>query len=337
MYGEIMNLDAIKKHWIASNPDNPFICVPKEEIYHYTSALAFNSIISNRNFWLTKSEFMNDKSEINYAYNLLIERLEVSNLEPSLKIMLKEKIDKSYINGLFNNIYVLCFSKNPDSLSLWSYYGKNDGYNIGIDPQFIYDLGNDIENIEKVMSSNESGETSFQEVTKGFRVSIVNKRNTSFSRGIKANSVIYQLKDQISIFDTLIAEISKEFEDINFKQSSLKVDLYLDIMVNFIPFMKDSHYQNEEEYRVTIQLHCVENIFQSSKEKLKLDGIENYRIFNGALIPYLILNMNKDDYIKSICLSPFNESELANKGLMALGEVYPTGLKIRKSSIPSRF
>jgi len=113
-YREFMNKQEIREFWNSSS-ENSFLCMPRSTLYHYTSANALCSIIQNQEFWLTKADFMNDKSEIKYASDLFIERLKQSRIPEKEKENLIKSFENSVTNGLFNNIFVLSLSANYDS------------------------------------------------------------------------------------------------------------------------------------------------------------------------------------------------------------------------------
>jgi len=102
--------------------------IPDEQIlYHYTNASSLISIIENKEFWITQRDFMNDKYETKYP------------AEQILKIFKRNKnisYDQKYFTeNLISSLhsqYILSFSLLSDSLHQWSYYGKNDGYCLGI-------------------------------------------------------------------------------------------------------------------------------------------------------------------------------------------------------------
>ena len=122
-------LNQLATHKISRITDN--------ELFHYTSIASMKSIIENKQFWVTRADFLNDPSEIIYFGDFMQQIIEDYRETQS--------ISADWLNGLYNyygtsfrteypsNYYVLSLSTDRDSLAMWNYYGKNDGYNIGID------------------------------------------------------------------------------------------------------------------------------------------------------------------------------------------------------------
>jgi hypothetical protein len=96
-------------------------------LYHYTNASSLISIIENKEFWISQRDFMNDKFETKYPFERFLEIFRKNkkiSYDPNFFI-------KNFLSSLHNQ-YILSFSLLSDSLHQWSYYGKNDGYCLGI-------------------------------------------------------------------------------------------------------------------------------------------------------------------------------------------------------------
>lgn len=117
---------------------NTYFTVPPGDriAYHYTNASSLISILRNKEVWLSNVRFMNDTSELRYAVDLL--RTTSSSKvypDPVIASAVKEHISKHMIpklNERTSRQFVLSFSLDPDSLHLWNYYGKNDGYALAV-------------------------------------------------------------------------------------------------------------------------------------------------------------------------------------------------------------
>lgn len=125
-YGDDQNIKIKKK--IDSIIAKEFNNIPDEQIlYHYTSASSLISIIENKEFWISQRDFMNDKYETKYPSEQFLELFKNNNninYDPNYFI-------ENFLSSLHNQ-YILSFSLLSDSLHQWSYYGKNDGYCLGI-------------------------------------------------------------------------------------------------------------------------------------------------------------------------------------------------------------
>lgn len=105
-------------------------------IFHYTSPSALNAILSNHTIRFTDRNYLNDYSEGRYTMELCLK----SRFELKLPFKYRDYF-KKYCKQLYEpplkkklHIYQCSFSIEPDNLSLWNYYTKNDGikgYNLG--------------------------------------------------------------------------------------------------------------------------------------------------------------------------------------------------------------
>ena len=83
---------------------------------------------------------MNDAAESIYFFDVLYESLvQLHNEEIRHKDMMSKffeiiwnKVKEIKSSEAYANEYMLSFSLNSDSLSMWNYYGKNDGYCVGL-------------------------------------------------------------------------------------------------------------------------------------------------------------------------------------------------------------
>ena len=99
------------------------ICQKGDKLYHYTTAEGIRGIVENREFVATKSDFLNDKMEFQYAVEVmerLIERYIVNtDLRMQFSAKLKAEIDRIGIISSAHaaldedemSFYVVAFSK----------------------------------------------------------------------------------------------------------------------------------------------------------------------------------------------------------------------------------
>jgi len=137
------------------------ISVEYEEVFHYTSPRGLMEIIQTSKFFFTRYDFLNDTTERMDFYRIYedlvketvekeefckefigvlseaspnFDRAIVYNMPPSF-----DETTGKYVRTMGGSIvectpYLCCFSLNPDSIPMWSYYVKGDqyeGYNIG--------------------------------------------------------------------------------------------------------------------------------------------------------------------------------------------------------------
>lgn len=99
-------------------------------IYHYCNTVAFNSIISTKQIWLTDITKLNDRSEYKSGFDLILEVLKNKNLAD------KPVFQEIHPDKLNNNFQILvgCFSQEGDAGSQWRLYADDSrGISIGFD------------------------------------------------------------------------------------------------------------------------------------------------------------------------------------------------------------
>ena len=102
-------------------------------IYHYTTLNALQSILDNNEFWVTKSDFLNDRSEFQYTYNLFKDNFLCNITELSFRQKLINAFDAliNQDNDIswkpLNGYYIASFSTDSDNLALWSEFSNAMG------------------------------------------------------------------------------------------------------------------------------------------------------------------------------------------------------------------
>lgn len=98
-------------------------------LYHYTTAEGLYGILRTRTIWATQFDFLNDRSEFSYAFEILKERLTAqAGTEASARLI--PGLDSWWSKTPPH--YISSFCEDSDLLSQWRGYGRtNDGYAIG--------------------------------------------------------------------------------------------------------------------------------------------------------------------------------------------------------------
>ncbi|MEK4479979.1 DUF2971 domain-containing protein [Paenibacillus sp. FSL R5-0876] len=273
-------------------------------LYHYTSINSLFSIIENKEFWVTRSDYMNDTSEVIYFREVVKKALDnhlnkaCTSIEwVTWKQFIKDKLiyERSSLSSL---IFILSFSKNPDSLSMWNYYGKNDGYNFGI-------LKSDL---DLMMKSK-------------YRGGAMKSGSLIYEFDLQVDILVNELKNAFEIFcknpsvegilERVTSELSQRFFDYSF-------------------FFKHSAFKNEEEYRYSF-------LYMSNSTWL-------YRPYMGVIAPYVKIKDKDDSRmlsIKTITIGPLIKHERAFEGmkswLSSKGYRHQDEIDLKKSSVPIRF
>ncbi len=275
-------------------------------------------ILSSKTFWLSKSDFLNDYSELNYIIELLLDividiinsKYEIEGVSFQDTIKFSESIlgvSELLVPSITNqfSIFVLSMTENNDSLALWANYSNHVGYNIGIDKNRL-----------KAYVKNH--------LSKG----ILNPaQKPEGLTHIVTGLVEYDLERQTQI---ILEEITILY---NLLSSNDNPELLSDYYQNFLimlfcyaPFFKKSVFRQEEEYRIVY----VSNSNDFSNIKI--------RPSNGILIPFVELQLQEDFVLKQIGIGPKNNLDIANLGveIFLRQQGYPM-VNVKKSDITLRF
>ena len=105
-----------------------------EKIYHYTTIDALINIVSRKELWVTKWDYLNDMDELKVALDACVVVLKEENIKSEVIQDVEKSINEGIRgNGLTNSYYICSFSCDEDSQLLWSNYSKYDGINLEID------------------------------------------------------------------------------------------------------------------------------------------------------------------------------------------------------------
>lgn len=112
-----------------------------ETLYHYTSPTGLLGILRSKRLWATNVDFLNDKSELDYACGVIGHTIshfieEHSGISSTLVSFLKEY--DIFRDPDSSSFYIVCFCADGDLLSQWRGYGSaGGGYSIGFDSSLI--------------------------------------------------------------------------------------------------------------------------------------------------------------------------------------------------------
>lgn len=150
-YGDSQNLRSFSQllNWMNLNSQyqNTWIKLPTSHkaaaptVFHYTSSAGAIGILEDRRFRATSIKYMNDRQEFDLGLGLVKELL--ANVLSSLNIGADQK---KFMKRVFievnsalqkSQLFVLCASRDGDSLSQWRGYGKDHigeaaGYSLGV-------------------------------------------------------------------------------------------------------------------------------------------------------------------------------------------------------------
>lgn len=111
---------------------------PPSQIYHYTNSKGLIGIITSGKIRASHAQFMNDRTEFIHGKEIMCRCLEKAENEESdrdvadLFKWAKIRLIDQRIEPL--DIYLACFTEDPDSLSQWITYSDDaHGYVLGFD------------------------------------------------------------------------------------------------------------------------------------------------------------------------------------------------------------
>lgn len=286
-------------------------------IYHYTSPMGLNGIITNHTLRFTDRNYLNDYSEGRYVLDLCLN----SRFETPLPLQFR-KFYRETCNRLYNNlsikkrhVYQCSFSINKDNLSLWNYYSKNDGvkwYNVGFNAKDLK---------EKL---------------------IMNDRvPTEHSIKIFCGKVIYDEKKQKRILKNIVKEFSVVIQENaeNVEFCKIAVEVLIEKILQVGSFFKSSCFKIEDEFRLLIFLASVWDVKSKSVKFMFINkGASTYEK-NGLLIPYVDVEFDRDA-LKEIGISPtlsYEEISGNIKNALKLNGFNENQITISKSNIPIRY
>lgn len=278
----------------------------KYNVFHYTNIDALESIISHQNLWLTKSDYLNDKEELEHSFKLLSQCYNEGNYR-----FLERKMINSIIRDIKKSLthtYIISFSLNKDSMHLWSNYSPLDGYNFELSLEEMFErewngrcffLSNDIDSDGK------------------YKKIYMKRKNDCHSYSGATGKVIYDLQEQRNIISNLLEGLDmlvQAFGIGNYSNECPK-GLFTELLqqtysaiVHYSQLFKNNDFKYEEEYRICYNINHQKRL-----------NIVRFRKSKGTFIPYIIIGYddeaNKGLPIKSISIGPKNTSDLAEKGL----------------------
>lgn len=281
-------------------------------IYHYTTLTALQSILDNNEFWVTKSDFLNDKSEFQYTYDLFRNNFLSKITELSFRKKLINEFDAQInedndtLKRPLDGYYIASFSTDADNLALWSEFSNAVGYNLAIDAEpFIRSFDKTIMWHGKVVYNKEKQLLLLKE---------------ALEDAMTWRPEYGNVKSLSDFFDNTPDNIIKY----------IALDLYA-ICTVYEMFFKQPEFYMEKEYRVVLSAIHEESDYVKSPETLF------FRPANEILIPYIKVHCKAIDSLKSITVGPKNNIDIATAGISIYCRSKGITIPIHKSCIPLRY
>ncbi|MFC2662963.1 MAG: DUF2971 domain-containing protein [Eubacterium sp.] len=265
-------------------------------LYHYTKCGSMVNILRSGRFYATKSSFLNDTNEMDYIMSVAAAVIsELDNLK--WRDVLMKQVVNTMEEFKRHDTFILSFSKEEDSITLWSEFGEETGYCAAFRGK-------------KLMAR-------------------ISGNQDIYCHG----NVIYSLKQQKEIIRHLLmeefpAKTGKTFEELMEEEIShpdskafLAFKKKLRKALNiYAMFFKQEEFAPEREYRFAFR--------NPDKKKIK------FREKEGFLLPYIEIDVTGGKSgkmpIDHLTVAPKNHVDLAKKGMTQfmdqLGYNVPIGL-----------
>lgn len=277
--------------------------------YHYTSGDGLLSILESDSLHCSHNRFLNDPTEMKY-FEEVLELVFAKN--PQVKHVYDVLENTSYRETALHpfDIFIASFSKNGDSLSMWNYYAKGNGYNLEMD-------------IDSIIELNQKAGLIIQKVDMIYDSDLQIKELTDF---LLSNEI--QAEKVQSLYSELAKVQSSDFEEYyecNFQLNGL-IEPFNDKLAKFMLEFKHPAYHQEEEIRLLIS----KGVSSDSKIKFRVTP-------NGVLRPYIELKLELESNLGSITSHPLsNALHVEGVKIFASERKLKDKLEVKKSKIPFR-
>ncbi|EKN89236.1 hypothetical protein LEP1GSC034_4829 [Leptospira interrogans str. 2003000735] len=248
----------------------------QQPLIHYTNGLGLNGILHSKTLRANHVSNLNDLSEILRSYHILVSILEnISTNDPNLLLLiekLKIQLNEKINSKIYPEIYIVSFSIKDDDLFLWrSYSTFNDAYALAFNKAFLAAY--------------------------------------AINDGAVLLQCVYDEQIQFSILEQVTQLF---FNNINLSISEnlqIYLDDYFRLIHVFVPYIKNSHFSQEEEIRLV--LRNPKNLYQENRIKLGLN--------KGFFHKYVNIKMYRDEVdtefehsLREIIIGPNSRSQIEN-------------------------
>ena len=295
------------------------ICQKGDKLYHYTTAEGICGIVENREFVATKSDFLNDKMEFQYAVEVmerLIERYIVNtDLRMQFSAKLKAEIDRIGIISSDHaaldedemSFYVVAFSKQNNNSLLWAEFTDFRGYCLEFD---------------------------YEKIVEGFRHRVFLHGTVIYDEEEQMNGLLESL---LSCIHSLVEKGAKDLQGF-FEEDAIPSEESLDQLVDamavvcsvYTMFFKKSYFAGEEEYRFIFPpLH-----YEKGQDR------PQFRLLDQIFLPYIMVELETEQQelpLQSVMVGAKNNSDIAVRGMKYFLKTQGLDIPVLLSDIPLRY
>ncbi|EMO58988.1 PF11185 family protein, partial [Leptospira santarosai str. CBC1416] len=245
-------------------------------LIHYTNGLGLNGILHSKTLRANHVSHLNDLSEILGAYHILVGILDnMSTKDPNILFLiseLKDRLNEKINSKIFPEIYIVSFSNKEDDLFLWrSYSTFNDAYALVFTKAFL-----------TAYAAND---------------------------GAVLLQCVYDERKQFSILEQVTQLFFNKIDLSISENLQIYLDDYFKLIHLFVPYIKNSHFVEENEIRLVLK--NPQNLYQENRIKLGLN--------KGFFHKYVNINMSRDEEdmefeysLQEIIIGPNSRSQIEN-------------------------
>ncbi|MGN0133782.1 MAG: DUF2971 domain-containing protein [Anaerotignum sp.] len=298
------------------------LCKKGDKLYHYTTAEGVRGIVENREFLATKSDFLNDKLEFQYAVEVMERLTEKYIVNEELRerffSKLKKEIDRlGVITPICEgdgdcemdemSFYVVAFSKLQNNALLWAEFTDFRGYCLEFD---------------------------YEKIVEGFQNRVFLHGTVIYDEEEQMNGLLESL---LSCIRNLIEEGAQDLEGF-FEEEANPSEESLDKLVTemsvvcsvYAMFFKKSFFEGEQEYRF---------IFPPLINNIGTDK-PNFRLLDQIFLPYIMVEFEggKENVpLESVMVGAKNNSDIAVRGMRYFLKTQGLDIPVLLSDIPLRY
>ena len=279
-------------------------------LYHYTSVDGLKGIVDGK-FWITDSEFLNDRKEFRVASEIFTELVNKNIKDTNIKKKIRKAFAKeiSLLQG--NNqppedrCFVLSCSLDCDSMLMWSEYSDFMGYCMEFDAKVL----------RKVFDK---------------RITYQGKVVYKHDEQIKLLSNYIDNVMFTEDFDERCVRSWEELEKSNKQQMEFFIGNVAIVCFLYNMFFKYECFEQEHEYRFVI--------YGLPKGIINPPAIENsFRTKGNAIVPFIKLKLPDNIGLKRVIIGPINTIDITEKGLKVYFDYKGLKVKIGRSKAPIRY
>ena len=279
------------------------ICQKGDKLYHYTTAEGIRGIVENREFVATKSDFLNDKMEFQYAVEVmeqLIERYIVNtDLRMQFSAKLKAEIDRIGIISSAHaaldedemSFYVVAFSKQNNNSLLWAEFTDFRGYCLEFD---------------------------YEKIVEGFRHRVFLHGTVIYDEEEQMNGLLESL---LSCIHSLVEKGAKDLQGF-FEEDAIPSEESLNQLVDamavvcsvYTMFFKKSYFAGQDR--------------------------PQFRLLDQIFLPYIMVELETEQQelpLQSVMVGAKNNSDIAVRGMKYFLKTQGLDIPVLLSDIPLRY